>query len=479
MPSSNTLTRYPEGSIRELWSISFPLMISSLAMLFMIFTDRVFLAHYSVESLAASVNAGTLSWALMSGMGMIAAMSEIFVAQYNGAKQFFKLGSPVWQMIWFSLASSLLFIPLAIWGAPLIFQRGPYAELESVYFRWIMLFAPAYALMMACSGFFIGRGKTKLMIILALVANGLNILLDRVLIFGIEGIIPAMGIKGAAIATCFGYCFESLVLFYLFLAPKMRVQFGTSSWKIDWPQMMQCLKVGVPQGIFCFLEVFGWAVFYWMMTALSPKHITISSICQSLNILLSFFFDGLCRGAAAVSANLIGAQKHTLVNKVFRSGLSLLLFFLCAVSVVFLWEPIEMTSALFLEKSQASSWLTSDFAQSLKLCLILSLVYLFFDGLRWVLGGLLTAAGDTLFLLIAGSVSVWAFLLTPIYFIVVQYEMDVEYAWGLTVLYAILFFGLYLIRFKRGAWQKINLIGATQADLKEEDLSDPPPQKIE
>ena len=126
MNQPTSLTRHPEGSIRELWSISMPLMISTLASLFMIFTDRIFLAHYSLAAMNASVTAGTLAWALMSGIGMITAMSEIFVAQYNGAKQYHRLGVPVWQMIWFSFFSLAFFIPVAIWGAPLFFQTNLY-----------------------------------------------------------------------------------------------------------------------------------------------------------------------------------------------------------------------------------------------------------------------------------------------------------------------------------------------------------------
>jgi len=134
-----TLTPFPEGSVRELWNISFPLMISTLASLFMIFTDRIFLAHYSLEALNASVNAGTFAWALMSGVGMIAAMSEVFVAQYNGAKQHRRLAVPAWQMIWFSLFSILFFLPLAVWGSEMIFAGDLYADLEVQYFRWLMV----------------------------------------------------------------------------------------------------------------------------------------------------------------------------------------------------------------------------------------------------------------------------------------------------------------------------------------------------
>ena len=464
MTTPTQLTRYPEGSIRELWTISFPLMISTFAMLFMIFTDRIFLAHYSIGALNASVNAGTLAWAFMAGIGMVTAMSEVFVAQYNGAKQLKRIGSPVWQMIWFSAFSLLICVPAAIWGAPLFFKGDLYAEMEIVYFRWLMLFAPSYALMTAFAGFFIGRGKTGPMIWLAVIANGINILLDWILIFGVEGVIPELGIQGAAIATCFGYFFESAVLLYLFLRKENREAYGTGNWRINSSEMAKCLKVGVPQGIFYSLEIFGWAVFYWMMTSLSEKHITVSSICQSFTILLSFFFDGLCRGSAAIAGNFIGSKRHALVNKVLKSGLILLFFFLLATSIFLVFDPVDTAGILFFaqfEGGQLTAVVDPSLSDSLKICMTLSFIYIFFDGLRWVLSGLLIAAGDTLFLLFIGSFSVWAFLLAPVYWIVVQNQLSVEYAWGLTVGYAILFFLVYLARFKKGAWQKIDLLKAT------------------
>lgn len=474
MQQSNELTRHPLGSIRELWAVSLPLMISSLASLFMIFTDRIFLSRYSLESLNASVNAGTMAWALMSGFAMITAMSEVFVAQYNGAKQWGRLGRPVWQMIWFALFSFIFFIPMSIWGAPLIFGGDRYAGQEIEYFRWLMIFSPSYALMTALAGFFIGRGKTRVMIWLAVLANLINIVLDWTLIFGIPGIIPEMGIRGAAIATCFGYFFESAILAYLFLNKENRTIYKTADFRLDWTEMKKCWRVGVPQGIFVALEVFGWAVFYWMMTSLSEKHITISSICQSFTILLSFFCDGLCRGAASVAGNLIGADKREIVSKVFRSGIVLLLFFASATFIFFVVDPVDTAGILFFGHFEGSHWVSAldpTLQSSLKTCMIFSFIYIFFDGLRWVLGGLLTAAGDTLFLLVAGSLSVWLFLLAPVYAIVVVPGRSVEVAWGLTVAYAAFFFVVYWVRFKRGAWKTINLLKPSNTKPSREILS--------
>jgi MATE family multidrug resistance protein len=458
----NSLTRYPEGSIRELWSISLPLMISSLASLFMVFTDRIFLAHYSVGALNASVYAGTFAWALMSGVGMITAMAEVLVAQYNGARQYKRLGMPVWQMIWFSLFSSFFFIPMAIWGAPLLFGGDRYADLEMSYFSWLMVFGPGYALLTAFSGFFIGRGKTKVMIWLAIIANMINIVLDWVLIFGIPGWVPEMGIQGAAIATCTGYLFESAVLGYLFLSKENRTQFGAAQWRLNWKEMKKCCRIGVPQGVFYFLEVMGWAIFFWMMTDLGEKHITISSICQSFTILLSFFCDGLSRGAAAVAGNFLGSRRFALMHKLLRSGLILLSLFALATSLLLVIDPIDTVRLLFLENPDV------EIQSSLMICMICAFTYIFFDGLRWVFSGLLAAAGDTLFLLVAGSLSVWVFLLAPVYLIVVRHHLPVEYAWGLTVLYAALFFIVYWIRFRQGAWKTIDLVTPEQGHIAQD-----------
>jgi MATE family multidrug resistance protein len=94
--------------------------------------------------------------------------------------------------------------------------------------------------------------------------------------------------------------------------------------------------------------------------------------------------------------------------------------------------------------------------------LVFAYAYLFFEGVRWVLSGLLVAAGDTLFLLIAGSLSVWVLLLAPIYLIVVRHRLPVEYAWGITIVYSMLLFSIYWIRFKRGAWKKIDLVSPAE-----------------
>lgn len=461
--TSRSLTKYPEGSIRELWSISLPLMISSLASLLMIFVDRCFLARYSLDSLNAAVNSGTLAWAFLGGMGMLTVMSEVFVAQYNGAQLHNKIGFCVWQMLWVSIFSAFIFIPLGLWGGKLFFHGSVYSSLQNDYFRYLMIFGPLYPLMTAFSGFYIGRGKTRLLIYLGILANFINLILDWVLIFGVDDFIPEMGIKGAAIATCVGTSVQVLILAFLFFSSKNRSYYGTDNWKFNYPMFKKCLKIGLPPAIFYALEIIGWTLFFIMMTNLGEIHITISSICQTIVILLSFFFDGLNRGVAALAGNFIGSKKIVLINTLLKSSLKLLLMFTVLVSIFLIFDPGLIVDFLIpgsIEK-HIFQWQTASgfsFYFILKTCLICVFVYLFFEGIRWIFAGLLTAAGDTLFLLAAGSFSVWIFLLLPVYFIVVKFSLAVQFAWLLAAMYAILLSFIYWFRFQKGKWKEIKLI---------------------
>ncbi len=101
-----TLTRHEPGSLRELWSISLPLMVSALSVMTMVFVDRLMVAHYSTVALNAVVNASTFGWAFVFAWMVLASISEVFVAQYNGAGAKEKIGESVWQMIWLSLLSA-------------------------------------------------------------------------------------------------------------------------------------------------------------------------------------------------------------------------------------------------------------------------------------------------------------------------------------------------------------------------------------
>ena len=425
----------------------------------MIFVDRCFLARYSIESFNAAVNAGTLGWAFLGSAGMLCGISQVFVAQYQGANCLDKIGKAVWQAIWISLLLFLLFLPIAFLMGPLF--HSSQSPLQTIYFKWLMIFAPFYPLTLALSGFYVGRGNTKPIMLLAFGANFVNIILDWLLIFGFKDIIPEMGIKGAAIATSCGSVFQAAILLYCFLRKKNQKTYHTLNCKIDFSLLKKMISIGMPQAIFYFLEILGWTIFFQMMSHLGTVHITVTGICQSLLILFSFFFEGLNRGVSSMAAFFIGSNQKKRVKNVFFSGLKLQSYFALLLSILLLIDPAWVFYA-FIPANVESLEITSSFLAIFQYSLIYLVAFIFLDGIRWILAGILTAAGDTRFLMFTGCFAVWLCLLLPEYLIVVKNQLNVDIAWLITVFFGFTLCVIYYWRYSGEKWAKISLLDTTE-----------------
>lgn len=454
-----------DGSLRVLWKVSSALMISFISMFAMMFADRFYLSYYSAEALSAATSAGTLFWAGNFMCVTIAAMAEVFIAQYNGSKQYGRLGEPVWQMVWFTGFSFIFFFSLASFGSHFFEKIGFMNAHEVEFYRWSNYFAPFFTLLTALSAFYIGQGKTSIIKWLGLIGNGVNIILDPLFIFGYKGIVPSMGIKGAAIATGIGAIVQVIILAFMFLSKKNKENFGTGLWRFNKSLFLKCLKVGGPPAIFVLLELIGTAAFYMMMKNLSVKHILVASIYQSILILLLFFGMGLEKGAAAVAGNLIGSKNFGEIKRVFISGLKLIAIFSLTLALFFTFYP-NFFIDLFFKNPEAlhgstiviSPEMLIEVKTALKFAMITLVIYLTFENTRWLLCGLLTSAGDTLFLMISGVISIWLFMLVPTYFFVVVPKASIERALYIMVFYSLMSTTLLFFRFAKGKWKEKNLI---------------------
>jgi MATE family multidrug resistance protein len=448
-----TLTGHKEGSLKELCSISLPLMLSSFSGMLMIFVDRLFLASYSVETLNASTVASTLGWGFVLAFASITCMAEVFVAQFHGANKIRKIGPAVWQMIWFSLFSIIPFFFLAFYFADWFYIQINDQRLEYDYFWIMMCFGPMNALYAALSAFWIGRGKPHLITGLIVASNGINIILDKLLIFGVDGWIPSMGIVGASLATGIGVSFQAIVLLVLFIQKKNRIRYGCLNYRYDKQLFWKSLKIGFPTSILSFMEISGWAVFYMMMTQVGTKYIQIAATCQSLAILFWFLPDGISKGVTAITGNLIGAKKYQLIPKVLWAGayLHVVFFIFFLLSLIFTMDFWIMQFAKDLSKDPLVNY-------SLKICLLMIPFYVLLEGIRMLFSGVLVAAGDTLFLLYSGALSIWILAVFPAYYFVILHHATIETAISLWLFYGLIASLIYYWRYQTESWKSICLI---------------------
>ncbi len=301
----------PNG-YRQVLAISLPLVASMGSITLMQFTDRIFLANYSLDAIAAALPAGIISFTSISFFMGVASYTNAFVAQYTGAQSFSRLGAAVWQGIYFSLMSAALLASLyfiADMLFDLIGHSPQIRTLEVTYFKILTLGAGLVVLSSGIAGFYTGRGLTWTVMLVHMVGAAINIPLDYCLINGI-GPFPELGIVGAGIATVTASGVIVAILIILIFRRANRERFGT--WKhraFDKELFYRLMHYGIPSGIQFFLEIFGFTFFIQMIGRLGDMELAASNIVLSIETLSFLPMVGFHIGNATLVGQAIGRGK--------------------------------------------------------------------------------------------------------------------------------------------------------------------------
>lgn len=449
------LTKYPIGSLRELWHIAAPLMIMTFSTYAMLFADRMILSRYGVEAMNASVVAGAIYAIFMFSALSLSLIAEVFVGQHNGANRLQRIGEPVWQMLWFALMTTAIFWPIGYFFGDILLTKEA-TSMGIPYFKWIMLFGPAVPMIGALSAFNVGRGKTIAVTVIAALGNALNILLDYLFVFGVDGLIPSMGISGAAIATGIAQVSQVIVLFILFLKPKNRAKYGTADFRFKKKEFLNCIKIGGPNAVSFAMGIASWAFFSDLIATTGLVYMTALTICQNYFFLFCFISEGIGKAVTTITANLIGAKNITMITKLIRSAIGLHCIFIVLLAIPFVIYSSPLID-LYVANNPSTQGLTGLREMVENSLLWLWIMYIF-NGLFWIFMSQLTAAGDTKFIMYLNMASGWLFLLFPAYLFISVLGYSPTLSWKIIAFYLFMLTSAIFLRYRSGKWRKCDIL---------------------
>lgn len=441
------LTRHPLGSVRELIELSLPLILSLFTASFMGFCNRLFLAHYSLESLEASVSAVYLCTLFQNPCIRITSVVQVFVGLFHGAKKLDQIGPYVWQMIWFSVLSMAFTLPLSGIIAPFFFNGTAIKELSTTYFATLMAANFLFPLGAALSSFFIGRGKTRIILYSTLSAYALNVLLDYLLIFGIPGLLKPLGIFGAALANIISQSSLCILLFIFFLRREERERFGTHKWRINWPAFWEQIRFGMPRAIARILLLAAWVCTARIMTLKGGDYLMVLSVGGSLILLFTFINDGICQGMITVASHAIGSGKTEAVWQMVRSALLILLMMGSIMAIPYLFFPKWTLTAFFPNSLSPES-----FAILKRSCYWLWIFFCTY-GFNAIGFSLVTASRDMFFYVIA-MCFVWLTTYIPAHLAFNVWNWPADTLWLIMAMDSLIFGVVFLLRSRQERWAR-------------------------
>jgi len=322
--TTNILSKYTSASVRELFILTTPIFFSLLSSNLMLFCDRYFLSRYSFEAFSAVGVANYLVILFQIACIRFASINQVFIGRNLGDGNTQKIGQYTWQMIWASLFTSILVIPMGNISGQLYFADTEVKSLGESYFS-IMIFGNfLFPLGTTLASFQIGIGRTKILPLVALIANLFNVILDYYLINGISGVLHPLGVKGAAIATLASQVIYCSMLFFLFINNRNEKEYKTRDFEFRPSIFKECVKVGALGAFSRSVSLFFWTLSMNIVARKGGDYVTIISFGSTICILTSIINESVSKGLIAFYSYFLGQGNWMLVWKSLRSGIILL-----------------------------------------------------------------------------------------------------------------------------------------------------------
>ncbi|MDR0744922.1 MAG: MATE family efflux transporter [Mediterranea sp.] len=318
---------------KQIWSISYPILLGLLAQNIINVTDTAFLGHVSEVALGASAMGGLFYVCIYTIAFGFSVGSQIVIARRNGEQQNRDIGPVMIQGCIFLLALAVF-----VFGFTKGFGRSIIrvmvssdviydATMEFVNWRIFGFFFSFASVMFRA--FYIGIIRTKVLTINAIVMALVNVALDYALIFGKFGL-PEMGIEGAAIASVIAEASSILFfLIYTYITVDLK-KYGLNKLRsFDVILLVRILNISCFTMLQYFLSMFTFFVFFMVVERLGQRELAIANIVRSIYILLYIPVGALATTANSLVSNTIGAGgvQHVmgLIKKIARMDFFIML----------------------------------------------------------------------------------------------------------------------------------------------------------
>ncbi len=382
--------------------IGVPSMVESFFVCLAGLVDSLMVSSLGAEAVAA---VGITTQPKFMGLAVFFALNvsvSALVARRYGEKDRKGANSVLITSFWITLALAVVISALCVFFAPQIISFcGATAETHAdavTYYRIIMGGMIFNCIQMCINSAQRGIGNTKITMRTNLVSNGVNVILNYLLIGGNFGF-PALGIKGAALATVLGTVVSSIMSVMSVSHNKCFVSFVfVIKNKIN--ATFSCIKAIIKIGYGVFFEQILMRVGFMATAIMAANQGTYAMAAHqvSMNILsLSFAFgDGLQSAAVALVGKSLG-EKNPDNAKSYARSCQFIGLLITIIMAIFFALSAEWIMSLFFKETEIIEI-------GKKLVYMIILVVLF-QIRQIVYMGCLRGAGDTLFTAVVASVS--------------------------------------------------------------------------
>lgn len=324
-----------------------PILITQIAIYLVSFFDILMSSRYGTTDLAG-VSIGSSIWMpIYTGLsGILLAITPI-VSQLVGAKKEIDAKKAVQQGFYVAfLLAAFIFILLIVGIDWILGKMALEASVHSIAKAYIQAMCvgliPLF-LFFVLRCFIDALGKTRVTMMITLLATPINVLLNYIFIFGKFGI-PALGGIGAGVATAITYWIIFFITVWIVAkrAPFARFQLFQNWPKLEWLRLQEILRIGVPIGLSLFAETSIFSAVTMMMSNFSTEIIAAHQIALNFTSLLYMVPLSISMGVTILVGFEVGARRmhEAKMYSYLCVGTAVVFSFLSALILFLFREPI-------------------------------------------------------------------------------------------------------------------------------------------
>lgn len=305
----------PKVSFKEINKIAIPAIIAGIAEPLISLTDIAVIGNVeknSIEALAAAGIVGSFLSAIIWIVAQTKTAISSIISQHLGANRIHAVKTLIPQAILFNLFLSLVIYGLTAFFAEAIFSAynadGLILQYTQEYYTIRALGYPLTLVTFAIFGIFRGLQNTLWAMKCSLAGAAVNVGLDFLLVYGVEGYIPPLHLAGAAYASLAAQATMLIMaLYYFFKKTPFHLKL---SFNIN-PQMKPLLIMAA--NLFVRTAALNFAIYLAnaYATDYGKNYIAAQSILMNIWLFFSFFIDGYANAGNAISGRLLGAKDYT------------------------------------------------------------------------------------------------------------------------------------------------------------------------
>ncbi|MBS0026087.1 MATE family efflux transporter [Chitinophaga sp. 22321] len=443
---------FTTGSInRAIFLLSIPMILEMAMESLFAVVDIYFVSHLGVNAITTvGLTESVLTLVYTGAMGLSMAATAM-IARRTGEKDPDAASHAAMQSLYPGLAISVLVSVAGIFfSKDILLMMGAAKEVADygyVYTKIVLGGNIVVILLFLINGIFRGAGDAALAMRSLWIANGLNIILCPLLISG-WGPVPALGLKGAAIATFIGRGIGVAYQLYHLVKGENLIRITRKHLAPAWEVIAAILKIAVGATAQMLIASASWIFLVRIISHFGKDAVAGYTIAIRVIIFTILPAWGMANAAAALVGQNLGAQQpDRAATSAWRAAFFNMLF-LGAVAIVF------MTGAPTIIGFFTNDAVVTGYAvQCIRL---MSGGYIFY-AYGMVLTQSFNGAGDTRTPMLINLFAMWMFQMPLAYTLSVWLNMGpVGVFWAIAISESAAAVAAILL-FRRGNWQQVKI----------------------